>query len=343
MKPLQIGPYKLSSNLLLAPMAGITDRPYRDICRSFGAGLAISEMIASDVNLWKSNKSSSRLMTRDETEPRCVQLVGTDPKLMAEAAKRCVDQGVQIIDINMGCPAKKVCNKAAGSALLQYPDHVKAILNSVVAAVKVPVTLKIRTGWSDQNKNALEIAQIAEASGISALYIHGRSREQRFTGYAEYETIRLVKKQLSIPIVANGDIENIHDAKYILDYTQADGLLLGRVTRGKPWIFDEINHYLQTKTAQQSLSKNKQIETAIAHISTIHQHYKSALRVRVARKHIACYLNTMSTQDIVNKENLKKIFMTKNSFEQLARFSQALEALIISPETRDSITKVVKL
>jgi tRNA-dihydrouridine synthase B len=324
-------------------MAGITDRPYRDICRSFGAGLTTSEMIASDVNLWTSRKSSSRLITADEAEPRCVQLVGTDPKQMAEAAKRCADQGIQIIDINMGCPAKKVCNKAAGSALLQYPNQVKAILNSVISAVELPVTLKIRTGWSNQNKNAVEIARIAEASGICALYIHGRSREQRFTGYAEYETIRLVKKHVSIPVLANGDIENIHDAEYILNYTQADGLLLGRITRGRPWIFDEINYYLQTKTPQQPLSKNKQIEVAIAHVSTIHQHYNSALRVRVARKHIACYLNTMSTQNTVSKENLKKIFMTKNSFEQLERFSQMLEELTISPETRDSITKVVKL
>jgi tRNA-dihydrouridine synthase B len=342
-KPLYIGPYKLTSNLLLAPMAGITDRPYRDICRSFGAGLATAEMLTSDTSLWNSKKSSTRLISKDETEPRCAQIVGTDPKIMADAARRCADQGIQLIDLNFGCPAKKICNKAAGSALLQYPDQVKAILTKVVAAVDIPVTVKIRTGWSNKNKNALQIANIAEQSGISALYIHGRTREQGFTEHAEYETIRLVKKQSSIPIFANGDIKNIYDAKYILDYTQADGLLLGRITRGKPWIFAEINYYLKNQIAKKTISKSKQIKTALVHIHTIHRYYNSALRVRMANKHIGCYLNAMSTQHTVSKDILKKIFTAKKPSEQLKLFAFAMKELTNSPKTRDSITKVVKL
>jgi len=341
-KPLSIGSYQLSSNILLAPMAGLTDRPYRDVCRSFGAGLTTSEMIASDVTLWKSKKSLTRLISADEAEPRCAQIVGTDPYVMAEAAKRCADQGVQILDINMGCPAKKVCNKAAGSALMQYPERVEAILNSVISAVELPITLKIRTGWSNKHKNALEIAHIAEESGIAALSIHGRSREEKFMGYAEYETIRAVKKQSSLPIIANGDIITIQDAAFILEYTQADGLLLGRITKGRPWIFEEINHYLNTNEAKESLSRSKQIITAIEHISTIHRHYNPALRMAVARKHVACYLNTMSTQQSVSKDILTDIFTAKNSSEQLEKFSDALEETN-SPKTRDSITKVVKL
>ncbi len=343
LKPLYIGPYQLSSNLLLAPMAGLTDRPYRDVCRSFGAGLTTSEMLASDTSLWKSNKSSTRLISKDEAEPRCAQIVGTDPYIMAEAAKRCADQGVQILDINMGCPAKKVCNKAAGSALMQYPERVEDILSSVVSAVELPITLKIRTGWSNKNKNALEIAHIAEESGIVALSIHGRSREEGFMGHAEYETIRAVKQQSKIPIIANGDIITMQDAVFILKYTQVDGLLLGRITKGRPWIFEEMNHYLSTNEVKKPLSKNKQIKTAIEHNSTIHRHYKSALRVKVARKHIACYLNTMSTQLTVRKDILRDIFTAKTPFEQLEKFSQALKGLPNFPKTRDSITKVVIL
>ena len=341
--PLYIGPYRLASNLLLAPMAGITDRPYRDICRSFGAGLTTAEMISSDVSLWNSKKSSTRLISKDETEPRCAQIVGTDPKTMANAARRCADQGIQIIDINLGCPAKKVCNKAAGSALLQYPDQVEAILTKVVSAVDIPVTVKIRTGWSNKNRNALQIAHIVEQSGVSALSIHGRTREEGFTGNAEYETIRLVKQQISIPIFANGDIKTINDAEHILNYTQADGLLLGRITRGRPWIFAEINHYLKTKTIKAPISASEQIKAALAHIYTIHRYYNSALRVRMANKHIGCYLNTMSTQQSVSKDILIEIFTAKNSSQQLEKFSNALEELTNSPKTRDSITKVVKL
>ena len=327
LKPLHIGPYQLSSNILLAPMAGLTDRPYRDICRSFGAGLTTSEMITSDVSLWESKKSSTRLISADEIAPRCAQIVGTDPYTMAEAAKRCADQGVQILDINMGCPAKKVCNKAAGSALMQYPERVEAILTSIVAAVDLPITLKIRTGWSNKNKNALQIAHIAEESGISALSIHGRSREEAFMGHAEYETIRAVKKQSHIPILVNGDISTIQDVAFVLKYTQADGVLLGRISKGRPWIFEEINHYLNTNEVKEPLPRNKQIHTAIEHITTIHQYYNSALRLSVARKHVACYLNTMSTQHVVSKDVLRDIFMARTPSEQLEKFSQALQDL----------------
>ena len=326
-KPLHIGPYRLSSNILLAPMAGLTDRPYRDICRSFGAGLTTAEMIASDVSLWKSKKSSTLLISADEAEPRCAQIVGTDPYTMAEAARRCADQGVQILDINMGCPAKKICSKAAGSALMQYPKRVEAILASIITAVDLPITLKIRTGWANKNKNALEIAHIAEESGIAALSIHGRSREEGFMGHAEYETIRAVKRQAHIPIIANGDIMTMQDAAFILKYTQVDGLLLGRITKGRPWIFEEINHYLNTNKVKAPLPRAKQINAAIEHVSTIHRHYNPALRMAVARKHLACYLNTMSTQHTVNKEILKNIFIAKTPSEQLEKFSQALEDL----------------
>ena len=308
-------------------MAGLTDRPYRDICRSFGAGLTTSEMITSDVSLWESKKSSTRLISADEIAPRCAQIVGTDPYTMAEAAKRCADQGVQILDINMGCPAKKVCNKAAGSALMQYPERVEAILTSIVAAVDLPITLKIRTGWSNKNKNALQIAHIAEESGISALSIHGRSREEAFMGHAEYETIRAVKKQSHIPILVNGDISTIQDVAFVLKYTQADGVLLGRISKGRPWIFEEINHYLNTNEVKEPLPRNKQIHTAIEHITTIHQYYNSALRLSVARKHVACYLNTMSTQHVVSKDVLRDIFMARTPSEQLEKFSQALQDL----------------
>jgi tRNA-dihydrouridine synthase B len=311
-------------------MAGLTDRPYRDVCRSFGAGLTTSEMIASDVSLWKSKKSSTRLISADEAEPRCAQIVGTDPYTMAEAAKRCADQGVQILDINMGCPAKKVCNKAAGSALMQYPERVEDILTSIIAAVELPITLKIRTGWSNKNKNALEIAHIAEESGVSALSIHGRSRQEGFMGHAEYETIRAVKKQSRIPIFANGDIITMQDAAFILKYTQADGLLLGRISKGRPWIFEEINHYLNTNKVKEPLTRNKQIYTALDHISTIHRYYQPPIRMSVARKHVACYLNTMSTQHIVSKDILRDIFMAKTPSEQLEKFSKALQNLPIS-------------
>ncbi len=340
LKPLQIGPYKLKSNVLLAPMAGITDRPYRDICRSFGAGLASSEMIASDINLWNSKKSSSRFISTDEAEPRCAQIVGTDPYIMAEAAKRCVDLGVQILDINMGCPAKKVCKKAAGSALMQYPDKVKEILTHVVNAVDIPVTLKTRTGWSDKNKNILEIAHIAEQSGIAALYIHGRTRTQKYMGFAEYETIRQVKQKISLPLIVNGDIKTATDAKFVLDYTHADAVMLGRATNGQPWIFDEINHFLTTGKQKEKLSHAQKSAAAISHLRAIHQYHSSNLQredstfhqvnqsfkcSKTSLKFIEWYLYSMRSQ--TSKKINKKDFLLDTPEEQMNAFIHALKKL----------------
>ncbi len=346
LKPLQIGPYKLTSNVLLAPMAGITDRPYRDVCRSFGAGLASSEMIASDISLWDSKKSSSRLISRDEAEPRCAQIVGTDPYVMAEAAKHCVDLGVQILDINMGCPAKKVCKKAAGSALMQYPEKVKEILNSVIEAVDIPVTLKTRTGWTDKNKNVLEIAKIAEQAGVSALYIHGRTRTQKYAGFAEYETIRQVKENIALPIIVNGDIKTAEDAKFVLDYTNADGVMLGRVTNGQPWIFDSISHYLQTGLIKKQLSHQEKSKVAISHLRKIYEQHLDHSRhsnntfcqvnqsfscPKTSLKFIEWYLYSMRSQS--SKKINKKVFLLNTPEEQLNAFIQALNEL--TPDSQE--------
>ena len=240
MSAVRIGPYTLPNQLILAPMAGVTDRPFRQLCRRLGAGMVVSEMVTSDMSLWNTRKSSLRLIHADDPEPRSVQIAGGDPQMLADAARANVELGAQIIDINMGCPAKKVCNKAAGSALLKDEALVSAILQAVVAAVDVPVTLKIRTGWDRDNKNGITVARIAEASGITALAVHGRTRADLYTGDAEYETIAAIKQAVSIPVFANGDITSPQKAREVLDSTGADGLLIGRAAQGRPWIFREI-------------------------------------------------------------------------------------------------------
>ena len=237
---MQIGHYTLSSNLLLAPMAGITDPSFRSLCKRFGAGLASSEMLTSDVSLWNSRKSAHRLPQANESEPRSVQIAGTDPAMMEKATRLSIKNGAQIIDINMGCPAKKVCRQAAGSALMQNPDKARAIIRAVTHASTVPVTLKIRTGWSKKTRNALEIAKIAEQNNISALFIHGRTRQDAYSGYAEYETIRQVKQAIHIPVIANGDLQYPEDLGFVLNYTRADGLMLGRIAQGQPWGFPPL-------------------------------------------------------------------------------------------------------
>lgn len=228
----RIGPYTLPNRLILAPMAGVTDRPFRQLCRRLGAGLVVSEMVTSDVRLWNSRKSSLRLLHAGDPEPRSVQIAGGDPQMMADAARKNVELGAQIIDINMGCPAKKVCNKAAGSALLRDEPLVREILDAVVGAVDVPVTLKIRTGWDRQNKNGITVAKIAEDAGIAALSVHGRTRADLYTGEAEYDTIAAIKQAISIPVFANGDIDSPQKAKAVLDATGADALLIGRAAQG---------------------------------------------------------------------------------------------------------------
>lgn len=291
---LKIGPYTLENNLILSPMAGITDRPFRKICKQMGAGMTVSEMTASDPTLRNHPRTQLRLDQRGEKGIRSVQIVGTDPEQMAEAALFNQKKGAHIIDINMGCPAKKVCNVAAGSALLRDEPRVEAILKAVVAAVSIPVTLKFRTGWDPQNKNATSIAKIAEQAGISALALHGRTRECKYKGNAEYDTIKDVKASVQIPVLANGDITSAEKARFVLDYTAADGLLIGRGAQGKPWIFNEINHYLKTGKLLATPKLSIIRDVINQHISHLHQFYGPVMGVKIARKHIGWYFNNIS-------------------------------------------------
>ena len=293
MSAVSIGPYRLPNPLILAPMAGVTDQPFRRLCRQLGAGMAVAEMVTSDTRLWQSRKTQQRLIHRDESEPRSIQIAGADPQMLADAARANVQLGAQIIDINMGCPAKKVCNKAAGSALMRDERLVAEILAAVVAAVTVPVTLKIRTGWDHDNRNALRIAKIAEDAGISALAVHGRTRADLYTGQAEYDTIATIKQALSIPVFANGDIDSPRKARQVLDYTGVDALLIGRAAQGRPWIFREINHYLATGEYLPAID-NREIESILLeHLTALHAFYGEHLGVRIARKHVGWYLATL--------------------------------------------------
>ena len=286
---MQIGPYQLNSNLVLAPMAGVTDRPFRQLCKSLGAGMAVSEMVSSNSLLWGSEKTKRRANHDGETEPKSVQIAGADPAMMAEAAKHNADHGAQIIDINMGCPAKKVCNVMAGSALLQDEPLVKRILDAVVKAVDIPVTLKIRTGWDKDHRNALMVAKIAEDAGIQALAIHGRTRACQYRGDAEYDTIAQVKQKIHIPVIANGDITTPEKAKFVLEYTNADAVMIGRAAQGRPWIFREIQHYLQTGEYLQEPSPNEVRDILIGHLNNLYEFYGEFTGVRIARKHISWY------------------------------------------------------
>ena len=293
MSMVRIGSYTLANNLILAPMAGVTDRPQRQLCARFGAGLTVSEMLTSDTSLWSSRKSSLRLLTDSDPEPRSMQIAGADPDMLANAAQQCVALGAHIIDINMGCPAKKVCNKAAGSALLKDEKLVADILDAVRAAVDVPVTLKIRTGWDQANKNGVNIARIAEQAGINALAVHGRTRADRYNGDAEYDTIALIKSAVSIPVFANGDIDSPIKAKQVLDHTGADGLLIGRAAQGRPWIFREINHFLSTGQQLPAISLQELELTLLEHLELLHAFYGQPMGVRIARKHTHWYLASL--------------------------------------------------
>ena len=293
MSAVRIGPYTLPNQLILAPMAGVTDQPFRQLCRRLGAGLVVSEMVTSDVSLWNTRKSSLRMIHSGDAEPRSVQIAGGDPQMLAEAARRNVEMGAQIIDINMGCPAKKVCNKAAGSALLKDEQLVSAILQAVVAAVDVPVTLKIRTGWDRADKNGLTVAKIAEQSGISALAVHGRTRADLYTGEAEYDTIAAIKQAVTLPVFANGDIDSPQKARQVLDATGADGLLIGRAAQGRPWIFREIDHYLATGTQLPAPSLLEVEGILLEHLAALHAFYGDVMGVRIARKHVGWYLATL--------------------------------------------------
>lgn len=283
-----IGPYVLPNNVFVAPMAGVTDRPFRRLCKALGAGHAVSEMAASNPRLWASEKTARRLNHDGERAPVAVQLAGADAQMLAEAARYNVDRGAQIIDINMGCPAKKVCNVACGSALLKDVSQVKRILEAVVGAVDVPVTLKFRTGWDASNRNAVQIARLAQASGIAALTLHGRTRQCGFTGDAEYQTIREVKHAVTLPVIANGDIDTPEKASWVLTHTGADAVMIGRAAQGRPWIFRETVHYLATGSQLPPPRIEEVRELLLDHLVDHYQFYGNA-GVRSARKHIIWY------------------------------------------------------
>jgi tRNA-dihydrouridine synthase B len=286
---MRIGPYQLKNNLIVAPMAGVTDRPFRQLCKTMGAGMAVSEMVASNSLLWGSEKTRRRANHDGEVEPISVQIAGADPGMLAEAARYNVDQGAQIIDINMGCPAKKVCNVMAGSALLKDEPLVGRILDAVVGAVTVPVTLKIRTGWDRGNRNAIQIARTAEQAGVQALAIHGRTRACGFSGEAEYDTIAAVKAEVGMPVIANGDISTPERVKQVLEYTRADAVMIGRAAQGRPWMFREIQHYLATGEHLPPPEVDEIHRVLIAHLNELYQFYGEYTGVRVARKHISWY------------------------------------------------------
>ena len=321
---MQIGPYTIQPNVILAPMAGVTDKPFRLLCKRRGAGLAVSEMTTSDPRFWHTAQSLHRMDHAGEPDPVSVQIAGTVPEIMAEAARYNVDHGAQIIDINMGCPAKKVCNVWAGSALMREPRLVARILEAVVNAVEVPVTLKIRTGWDAHNRNAPEIARIAEDAGIAALAVHGRTRDQQYAGIAEYETIAAIKAMLRIPVIANGDIDSPQKAQDVLDATGCDAVMIGRAAQGRPWIFGRIAHYLATGELLPEPSVAEVRDILIAHLEHLHAFYGEASGVRIARKHLGWYAKdrpeNAAFRAVVNRAQSadEQLRLTRDYFDALS-------------------------
>ena len=320
---MQIGPYRIDPPVVLAPMAGVTDKPFRLLCKRLGAGLAVSEMTTADPRLWQTRKSLKRMDHEGEPEPVSVQIAGYDPTMLAEAARFNVANGAQMIDINMGCPAKKVCNVWSGSALLQDEPLVARIVKAVVDAVDVPVTLKIRTGWDRQHKNALTIARIAEDNGIAALAVHGRTRADKYEGHAEYDTIAAVKSAACIPVLANGDITTPQQARYVLDVTGADAVMIGRGAQGRPWIFREISHYLATGELLRQPSPSDISTILLGHLEHLYAFYGEQAGVRIARKHLGWYAKdrpeNTAFRDVVNRaENAgDQLRLTRDYFESL--------------------------
>jgi tRNA-dihydrouridine synthase B len=304
-------------------MAGVTDRPFRQLARRFGAGLAASEMITSDTRLWSTKKTRSRMNHEGEPEPRVVQLAGSDPEALAEAARRNVDLGAQIIDINMGCPAKKVCSRLCGSALLTDEALVGKILSATVAAVNVPVTLKTRTGFSRDARNGVRIAQLAESCGIAALAVHGRTREDFYEGDAEYETIREIRASVKIPLFANGDIDSPQKARTVLDFTGATGVMLGRAAHGSPWIFRDVNYFLSHGKNAPALPLRKVGDTILAHLESLYEFYGEETGVRVSRKHLGWYFGKLQDAPDVRRElmaastSASQFALAEKSFERL--------------------------
>jgi tRNA-dihydrouridine synthase B len=318
----QIGPHLLRNNVFVAPMAGVTDRPFRQLCKELGAGYAVSEMAASNPRLWATEKSSRRTDHTGEMEPKAVQIAGADPQDLADCARFNVERGAQIIDINMGCPVKKVCNAWCGSALLQDELLVKQILDAVVGAVDVPVTLKFRTGWDRSHKNALNIARIAEDAGIAMLTLHGRTRADGYKGDAEYDTIASVKQSVRIPVVANGDITSPEKARFVLDYTGADAVMVGRAAQGRPWIFREIDHYLRTGTHLPAPYVDEVRALMDEHLRAHYAFYGDYLGVRTARKHIGWYV-----RDLEGGEQFRqKMNLLESTEEQLLAVDQFFES-----------------
>ena len=313
-----IGPYQIQNQTVLAPMAGVTDLPFRRLCRKMGAGLVVSEMVAADPNTWSTRKSRLRVQFGDEPAPRSVQIAGYDPQMMAEAALFNVQLGAEIIDINMGCPAKKVCKRAAGSALLQNPELVERILTAVVSAVDVPVTLKIRTGWDRQNRNAETIARIAEDSGIAALAVHGRTKACRFVGEVEYDTIAKVVDAVSIPVLANGDITDPQRAVSVLKHTGAAAVMIGRAAQGNPWIFNQINHFLKYDQPLSPPSMEECSQVMSEHLLALHEFYGETGGVRISRKHIGWYINSLP-----GGKEFTRVFNTLETTEQQRHFLQS--------------------
>ncbi len=347
---MQIGKHILKNNLVVAPMAGVTDRPFRQLCKKMGAGLAVSEMVTSNSLLYCSEKTIRLAIHEGEVNPISVQIAGADPKMMAEAAKHNVDNGAQIIDINMGCPAKKICYVMAGSAWLKDEPLVSQILKAVVAAVAVPVTLKIRTGWDKQNRNALNVARMAEDIGVQALTIHGRTRACAYMGDAEYDTIAAVKQAIKIPLIANGDITSPEKAKHVLDYTGADAVMIGRAAQGRPWIFREIEHYLATGTHMLAPTVDEIHAVMLEHLHDLYAFYGDLTGMRMARKHISWYtkglagsaqfrhtMNTLQTIELqlqaindffdeLKAKNDRLVYVDNNDAEGAADTSEALAA-----------------
>jgi len=324
---MRIGPYVLPARAVLAPMAGVTDRPFRVLCRKLGAGLAASEMLTSDVRLWSTAKSRLRMNHEGEPYPRVVQLAGADCEALALAARMNVDLGAQIIDINMGCPAKKVCGHLCGSALMQNETLVARILEAVVRAVAVPVTLKIRTGWDATQKNALRIARLAQASGIAALAVHGRTRADFYQGAAEYDTIREIKSEINLPLFANGDVDAPQKAREVLDFTGADGVMIGRAAQGAPWIFRSVNAYLSAAQVAPPLARAEVRAIILEHLESLYAFYGEDAGTRIARKHLGWYC-----EQLPDAVNVRRSLMTvANTALQFAQTRSHLDGWVNGP------------
>ncbi len=309
---LKIGNYELPNRFILAPMAGISDRPFRMLCKNFGAGFAVSEMVAADPALRDNKKTLLKTDHNGEQGLCSVQIVGTEPKEMAEAAIFNVRCGAKIIDINMGCPAKKVCSKAAGSALLKDVELVKRILGAVVEAVEVPVTVKIRTGWDNNSKNAVEVARIAEDAGVAAITVHGRTRACKFEGQAEYDTIKQVKQAVRIPVIANGDIDSAPKAKFVLDATGVDAVMIGRAAQGNPWLFRQIEHYVNFGKLTDKPQLPVIHDNIVMHLENLYSFYGDAAGVKIARKHIGWYFKNVAITDAALKTQINQATQAKH-------------------------------